>query len=267
MSHLALAAALASGFLALLWIGGGLAFLRDEIPTPIRRGAALALLWCVLMACVFYPTVSPGEAVDVDPATIWFPTLFTGHLVLIGFLVAWCWLARPTPIRRFLRLDHATRDDIPYGLKTGVVGWVAAIAASATVAIALLAVGRTATGGDESLNQPFDVPPLLIWLTQLPLWRKLTVVAMAMTVEESFFRAYLQTRIGWLLSSVLFALSHGGYGLPTLTASVFAVSLVIGWALRRRNSLLPCIVAHGFFDGVQLLIVMPIAVEHLHTLA
>ena len=64
-----------------------------------------------------------------------------------------------------------------------------------------------------------------------------------------------------------FALSHGGYGLPTLTAAVFAVSLAIGWALRKRGNLVPCIVAHGIFDAVQLLVVMPIAVEHLRELA
>ena len=104
---------------------------------------------------------------------------------------------------------------------------------------------------------------MLIWLTHLPVWRKLVVVAVAMTVEEAFYRAFLQMRFGWVLSSVLFALSHGGYGLPTLTVSVFVVSLAIGWALRRRGNLLPCVVAHGVFDAVQLLIVMPIAIDHL----
>jgi membrane protease YdiL (CAAX protease family) len=267
MSELALATCLALAFLALLGVGGRLRFLATEIPSRRRRIAALGLLWAVLVACVFNPAVSPGDAVDVDPQTIWFPTLFVAHLVLSAFLVLWWFLAQPMSARRFLRIEHLSRADVSYGLKLGAVGWVAAIGASALVAVALLALGRTPTGGEESLAQPFDVPPLLLWLIHLPVWRKLIVVAVAMTVEEAFFRAFLQTRIGWLLSSVLFALSHGGYGLPTLTASVFAVSLVIGWALRRRGNLLPCIVAHGVFDGVQLLVVMPLAVEHLRNLA
>jgi membrane protease YdiL (CAAX protease family) len=265
MYDFALASSVALAFLLLLGVSGRLRFLLSEMPSWSRRIAALGLLWGVLVACVFYPTVSPGDAVDVDPQTLWFPSIFTGHLVLSGFLILWWFLAQPISARRFLRLEQASQSDISYGLELGVLGWAAAIAASALVAIALLALGRTATGGEESLGQPFDVPPLLVWLTQLPLWRKLIVVVVAMTVEEAFFRAFLQTRLGWLLSSVLFALSHGGYGLPTLTASVFAVSLVIGWALRRRGSLLPCVVAHGIFDGVQLLVVMPIAVEHLRS--
>ena len=267
MSGLTLATFLALTFLALLGVGGRLAFLATEIPSRGRRIAALGLLLAVLVTCVFYPAVSPGDAVNVDPQTIWFPTLFIAQLVLSGFLVIWWVLARPISARRFLRLEHSSWADLSYGLKQGAFGWVAAIAASALVAVALLACGRSPTGGEESLAQPFDVPPLLLWLIQLPVWRKLVVVAVAMTVEEAFFRAFLQTRVGWLLSSVLFALGHGGYGLPTLTASVFAVSLVIGWALRRRGNLLPCIVAHGVFDGVQLLVVMPLAVEHLRSLA
>jgi membrane protease YdiL (CAAX protease family) len=267
MSELVLAICLALVFLVLLGIGGRLEFLATEIPSWGRRIVALGLLWAVLVACVFYPAVAPGDAANVDPQAIWFPTLFVAHFVLCGFLVIWWILAQPLSARRFLRLEHASRADISYGLRLGALGWVAAIGASALVAAVLLAWGRTPTGAEDSVAQPFEIPPVLLWLVQLPVWRKLVVVAVAMTVEEAFFRAFLQTRIGWLLSSVLFALSHGGYGLPTLSASVFAVSLVIGWALRRRGSLLPCIVAHGVFDGVQLLVVMPIAVEHLRSLA
>jgi membrane protease YdiL (CAAX protease family) len=260
------AAVLAFAFLIALGITGRLRFVADEMPSWTRRIVALALLWVVLVTCVFYPTVSAGDAADVDPATLWFPSIFIGHLVLGGFLLLWWLLAWPMPLRRFLRLEDMAADDVPFGLGVGVFGWIVAIAASAAVAGILLGLGHNPSGGEEPLAQPFEVPPLLIWLTHLSVWRKLIVVAAAMTIEEAFYRAFLQTRVGWLLSSVIFAFSHGGYGLPTLTASVFAVSLVIGWALRQRGNLLPCIVAHGVFDGVQLLVVMPIAVEHLRTL-
>jgi membrane protease YdiL (CAAX protease family) len=221
----------------------------------------------VLVLCVFFPTVSPGAAMEVDPETLWFPSLFTGQFILAGFLLLWWRLARPVPLARFLFLERASREHVRFGVAVGAVGWVCAITASASVAAALMAFGYNPIGEAESAAPPFEVPPLLIWLTELPAWRKLVVVGVAMTVEEAFFRAFLQTRVGWILSSALFALSHGGYGLPTLTASVFAVSLAIGWALRARGSLLPCIVAHGVFDAVQLFVVMPLAVDQLRGLA
>jgi membrane protease YdiL (CAAX protease family) len=262
-----LAALLALALLVALAASGRLGFIADEISDGPRRIAALVLFWSVLVLCVFLPTVSPGAAMEIDPETIWFPSLFTGQFILAGFVLSWWWLGRPVSLARFLFLENATREHVRVGFVVGAVGWVCAILASATVALILTAIGYGPIGDAEPLAPPFEVPPLLIWLTELPAWRKLVVVSVAMTVEEAFYRAFLQTRIGWVLSSALFALSHGGYGLPTLTASVFAVSLVLGWALRARGNLLPCIVAHGVFDAVQLFVVMPIAVGQLRSLA
>ena len=250
---------------SLLAVSGRLRFLADEMPTWARRIAALVLLWVVLVVCVFYPTLSPGDAADVDPQTLWFASIFTGQFILGGFLLVWWVLAQPVSLLRFLRLERRRSTTSGFGLGVGAVGWILAIASSATVALVLLGVGvqphRWARLPSSKSRRS------CLWLTDLPVWRKLIVVAVAMTVEEAFYRAFLQTRVGWVLSSALFALSHGGYGLPTLTASVFAVSLAIGWALRPRGNLLPCIVAHGVFDAVQLLVVMPLAIEHLRAVA
>lgn len=262
-----LAAVLALVFLLGLHVTGLLAFLDREMPTLGRRVAALGLLWVVLVLCIFYPTVAPGAAGAVDVESLSFPSIFIGQFVLAAFLAVWWLLAQPTPLRQFLRLDGASLDDVRYGLSVGAGAWFLAIIASASVAAAMVAFGYSPGDDAEAIAAPSQVPEILLWLTDLPVLRKLIVVAVAMTVEEAFFRAFLQTRVGWVLSSVLFALSHGGYGLPTLTAAVFAVSLAIGWALRKRGNLVPCIVAHGIFDAVQLLVVMPIAVEHLRELA
>src|SRR5206468_6808878 len=105
--------------------------------------------------------------------------------------------------------------------------------------------------------EPHEAPPIMIWLAGLPLTYKLIIIAAAMTVEEAFFRGFLQPRVGLVASSILFALSHFSYGLPFMIVGVFTISLVIGGTLARTGDLLPCIVAHGIFDGVQLLIVLP----------
>ena len=78
-----------------------------------------------------------------------------------------------------------------------------------------------------------------------------------LAVEEAFFRGFLQPRFGLVVSSILFALSHFNYGLPFLIVGVFTISLVIGLTLTRSGDLLPCIIAHGIFDSVQLFIVLP----------
>ena len=51
------------------------------------------------------------------------------------------------------------------------------------------------------------------------------------------------------------------YGLPLMLVSVFIISLLIGWTMRQTGRLLPCIVAHGVFDAIQLLIIIPLAMR------
>lgn len=267
MIQLVLAGALALLCLVLLYHSGRLAFVGVELTTTPQRVAGLALLWAILLVCVFYPTVAPGDAVAIDPATVWFPALFTAHALLLAFLFAWWRLIGTPDLRRFLQWNEASLGMVRLGVAVGVVGWLLAIFANliATTAILILSwlAALVGLGGGESVPLATEVPALLIWLAELPLLQRLTVIAVAMTVEEAFYRGYLQPRIGWIPSSVLFALSHAGYGLPALMVSVFVISLVIGWALRETRSLVPCIVAHGVFDAIQLLVVMPWAVELL----
>lgn len=263
-----LAGALAVACLLLLAAGGRLRWLRAELPTWPRRALGLTLLWGIFTTVVFLPTVMPGEAMDIDPETMAFPSLFAGHALLVVFLAAWWALAPAQPPQRFLHLQPATAADLRLGVQVGAAGWALALAAGAVVAMVLALLGWDGLVETDASGAPAPVvPPLIAWLADLPLGHKLVVIAVAMTVEEAFYRAFLQARLGLLASSVLFALSHAGYGLPTLSASVLVVSLAIGWAFRRRGRLLPCIVAHGFFDAVQLLIVLPLVVGQWRALA
>src|SRR5215470_9567357 len=98
------------------------------------------------------------------------------QLAALGaFLLVWWFLAGAPAPRTFLRLHGASTDDIWFGLAVGAIGWTMAIATSAIVALVLLAAGYDASATGEA--EPLHVPEVLLWLTALPVWRKLIVVA------------------------------------------------------------------------------------------
>ncbi len=255
MSPVQLAALLALTCLGLFALIGRLRFLVDEFADRWQRAVAALLLVGILTAVVFYPAVSSDQAALVDPGSLWFPELFLGHALLVMFLLAWWGLRRDRHLIRWLHLEPLLAADVRRGLWLGGMGWVVTIVITAAVGKILSAAG--ALPGEPT------VPPFMFWIAGLPVGRKLLIIAVAMTVEEAFFRGFLQPRVGWLLSSVLFAASHASYGMPLLVVSVLVISLLLSWSLQRYGRLLPCIVAHGVFDAIQLLVIMPWAVRML----
>ncbi len=226
----------------------------DEFRGRMRQTLAAFLLIGILALAVFYPVTSFGTADEIDPEMIWFPSLLTGHLVLAAFLFVWWRLRRAVSLGGFLSMSAAhIGAKVRHGLVTGCAGWLLTLMATGAAAGAV-----AATAGAQ---EPTEISPLMMWLVSLPVLYKLIIVAAAMTVEEAFFRGFLQPRVGLVASSLLFALSHFSYGMPFMIVGVFTISLVIGRTFARSGDLLPCIVAHGVFDGVQLLIVLPWAVR------
>jgi membrane protease YdiL (CAAX protease family) len=221
-----------------------------ECSGRVRQTVAALLLISILAFAVFYPVTSFGEAEDIDPQDIWFPTVLLGHGLLAMFLLMWWRLRRDGSLAEFLRLSSVRLGEkVRQGALVGCYGWVL------TVLVTGAAAGVVAAAGHVS--EPTEVPPMILWLAELPIVYKLLIIGAAMTVEEAFFRGFLQPRLGLITSSVLFALSHFSYGLPFMIVGVFTISLVIGRTLERTGDLLPCIIAHGIFDGVQLLIILP----------
>ncbi|HVO27643.1 MAG TPA: type II CAAX endopeptidase family protein [Candidatus Margulisiibacteriota bacterium] len=226
----------------------------DEFGRRWRQTVAAFLLIAILAVAVFFPVTSFGEAEDIDVELLWFPSLFLGHFLLAGFLLSWWWLRHDLRFGAFLHLSSGDLwGKVRHGLRVGCGGWLV------TVMVTSLAAGATAATG--KMSAPAEAPPIIVWLVELPLVYRLIIVAVAMTVEEAFFRGFLQPRFGLVVSSIMFALSHFSYGLPFMIVGVFTISLVIGRTFQRSGDLLPCIVAHGIFDAVQLLVVLPWAVH------
>ena len=82
-------------------------------------------------------------------------------------------------------------------------------------------------------------------------------------MEETFFRGFLQPRVGIALSTALFVLAHASYEQPLMLVGITLLSLVYGFLVKWRQNIWPAITAHVLFDAVQLTVVIPKALELL----
>lgn len=263
MSPAAPAAIVAAMIFLALAASGRLRRMAGEFPDRGRLALGMASLWVVLYAAIAIPVVTSGSAEPPPISDLSFLSLFAGHAILTAFLLAWWQLRRPLRLDRFLFLRTASFDDITAGLGLGFRVWGVTVAVAVVAGAALQIFADGMQDHRAGIGDLPPIPDVMVWMANLPLVQKLLIVFAAMTVEEAFFRAYLQTRIGLLPSSVLFAVAHASYGLPTLMLGVFVVSLVIGRDFARHRRLLRCVVAHGVFDVIQLVLIVPWAVRQL----
>ncbi|MGH9362602.1 MAG: lysostaphin resistance A-like protein, partial [Thermoanaerobaculia bacterium] len=142
------------------------------------------------------------------------------------------------------------------GLLLGVAAWVAVLGALLVVGVLVYALG-----GEDAL--PKAPPALVPWIAALPVGVRLLVSLSAGVVEEAFFRGFLQPRAGVLLSTAFFALAHASYGQPLMLIGVTLLSLVYAFLVRWRQNVVVAATAHAFFDGLQLLVIIPAALELL----
>lgn len=247
MSEFQLATILAILCVALLALVGCVPYIV-EFSSLWRRTLAALLFIEILTIAVFMP-VSMHELPEFDPQHVWFPMLFAGHVAITAFLFVWWRLRGDVSLGEFLSVSGGgLGKKLWQGVVYGAACWLFAITATATVGSFAEAAG--------GFSSPAP-PEIVVWMAQLPFSHKLAIVVVSMTVEEAFFRAFLQPRVGLVPASILFALGHFSYGLPLLVVGVFAVALVIGRCFERTGDLLPCIVAHAVFNGIQLLIILP----------
>jgi membrane protease YdiL (CAAX protease family) len=205
----------------------------------------------LILLCVLVANSAKNPAQASDLARTPFYALFSLHAILIMFLAGW-WIAtsRP-PLRQFLNIQReGAGEAVLTGLAVGVGGWIFTLVVALTFAAILSATGL--------IDKP-QPSPVIGFMAALPFWKKVVLVLSAMTVEEAFFRSWLQKRIGLIASTVLFAMAHFTLGQPLLLIGVAMISLVIGFTFYRTKNVIPGVIAHGVFDAVQLFVIIPIA--------
>jgi membrane protease YdiL (CAAX protease family) len=160
----------------------------------------------------------------------------------------------PSLGRQFLVQLGFVAPDVPreigLGLGLGLAAWLAVLAAILAIAGLIYALG----GKDVVPRQP---PALIPLIAALPFGVRFAVSLSAGIVEETFFRGFLQPRVGIVLSTAIFALAHLSYGQPFMLVGVTLLSLIYGLLVRWRQSIWAAMAAHALFDGIQLLVVVP----------
>lgn len=231
-------------------------FRADLFPSPMAKW--IAYLWLTMLIVLVTVMVAYSSAaarrVEIEELTFW--SLFNFHLMLVIFLLGWWGLSGMPPLERFLNLRRENFGQaFGIGLGVGLVGWAVTLGLALVIGLILAAL--------DLLPRDLQPSPLIPWMAGLPVWQKTALIASAMTVEEAFFRGWLQKRVGLMASTVVFALAHSGYGQPLMLIGVTIVSLIIGITFYRTRNLIPCIIAHGVFDAIQLFVVVPLALRFL----
>jgi membrane protease YdiL (CAAX protease family) len=226
-------------------------FERDHFPDERRRAGALVAFGVTLAATTILPAFQLGR--PIDPRRLSLPSILALQQLLALFLLVWWLLSGRPPLRKFLALE--TSDPVgqaKLGVGVGLAGW------GLTVAAGLIVLGVLRFAGLEEVR---PIPPLVRWLASQPFGSRLVLVAAAMTVEEAFFRSFLQRRLGAVPASILFLVSHGGYGDPLFFVGLLAITATLAVTFEKTGSVVAPMVAHGVFNGVQLLLILPSAVR------
>jgi len=226
-------------------------FRSDRFSSPAAKYTAYTWLGLFMFLLMFLVVQSSQRVPTAkELANVPFYSMFLLHAILVVFLVGWWALTQRPPIAEFLNLRKPYGESALEGVAIGLGGWIVTITLAVLIALILRATGV--------LPKDMQPSPMIAWMAGFPAWKKGLVVLSAMTVEEAFFRGWLQKRVGLLLSTLLFACAHVGLGQPFLLIGVGIISIIIGFTFYRTKNLIPGVIAHGVFDAVQLFVIIPI---------
>lgn len=235
-------------------------FLQDGFSEPPRRIAAVILLGSVLLLTVAIPFAGGLSGGARDPRGLSVVSVFAVHAILVAFLALYWALSRRPPAADFLRIRSARPGaDLAAGLFIGFAGWMITIVVLVTVAIVLFLLRRRGVPTPAAAH----VNPTVLWLVSQPLAVRIGIVLSAMVVEELFFRSFLQTRVGPLAATLMFTAAHGAYGQPLVLVGIFVLSAVLSATFVLYGNVLPCIIAHGVFDAIQMFVLIPLALKQM----
>ena len=235
-------------------------FEQDGFVAPGRRTVAVVLLVVVLLLTVAIPFAGGLAGAEPDTKHLSLVSLFAVHGILVVFLAAYFLLSGHRSPAQFLKLTSPKpAADLAAGILIGSLGWLLTVLAAA-VGVALWLALKARTSG---LPAPSGVSPTILWILGQPLWVRIAIVVSAMVVEELFFRSFLQTRVGPLAATLMFTAAHGVYGQPLLLIGILVISTVMSVTFALYRNVLPCVVAHGTFDAIQMFVVIPLFAKPL----
>jgi membrane protease YdiL (CAAX protease family) len=232
-------------------------FAQDGFLQPGRRNIAVALLAAVLLLTVAIPFAGGLAGGEPDTKDFTLVTLFAVHAVLILFLASYYTLSGRQSLSEFLKL-RSTRPaaDLGAGFLIGFAGWLF------TIVALLIVIGAWYLLRRQGVSAPVrEVSPTIVWLVSQPLAIRILIVVSAMVVEELFFRSFLQPRVGALAATLMFTAAHGAYGQPLVLVGILVISTVLSVTFALYGNVLPCIVAHGVFDAIQMFVLIPLALK------
>lgn len=230
---------------------------QDGFTHPGRRALAMGLLGGVLLLTVAIPFAGGLAGARPETKDLSVASIFVVHIILAVFLVSYYLLSGRRSVVDFLRLrSQRPLADLGAGLLVGSLGWVLTIAAAAGF------VGLWfALRGTGPLPSSAEASPLIAWLVSQSIGIRIGIVLSAMTIEELFFRSFLQTRVGAVASTLMFTAAHGAYGEPLGLVGILVISAVLSLAFGIFGNVLPCIIAHGTFDAIQMFVFIPLALK------
>jgi len=234
-------------------------FARDGLTDPPRQMAAGALLGTVLLLTVAIPFAGGFAGGEGQTRHLTILSLFAVHAILVVFLLCYYLLTRRQAVTDFLRLRSARPvADLASGIWIGLAGWALTVCVLLVVVVVWLMLRRRGLVAEGSAR---EISPTILWLATRALPVRVGIVLSAMVVEELFFRSFLQTRVGPVAATLMFTAAHGVYGQPLVLVGILVISTVLSIAFVIYGNVLPCIIAHGTFDAIQMFVLIPLALK------
>jgi len=235
-------------------------FAEDGFAEPGRRALAMGLLGAVLVLVVAIPFAGALVGAQAETRELSVVSVFAVHATLVFFLICYYALSGRRSISDFLRLrSDRPAHDLAVGAGIGVVGWVLTIVTAAVI----LGIGYVLSPKDRIGSPETSVSPMIIWLVAQPVWVKAMIVVSAMVVEELFFRGFLQPRVGPVAATLMFTAAHGAYGQPIVLVGILVIAAVLAVTFAVYRNVLPCVMAHGVFDAIQMFVIIPLALRSI----